>query len=102
VGKPGSVVLQLLGHPDFKQSAFVLGDKKQLQLVAYNFGEQPARGTLSIRGGTIEAGELEMSPGDRTTREITVDTPGELGVVFDSGKSGRAIVSARIVRGAAP
>jgi hypothetical protein len=101
-GKPGSVVLQLLGHTDFKQSAFVLGDKKQLQLVAYNFGEQAARGTLSVQGGTSDARELEIAPGGRTTREIAVDAPGELSVTFDSGKSGHAMVSARIVQGTSP
>ncbi len=99
-GKPGSVVLQLLGHSDFKQSAFVLDDSKKMQLVAYNFGEQAARGVVRVRGGKTETGELEIAPGDRVTREITVDGPGEVSVTFDSGKSEHAIVSSRIVRAA--
>ena len=59
-GKPGSVVLQLLGHSDFKQSAFVLDDSKKMQLVVYNFGEQAARGAVRVRGGKTETGELEL------------------------------------------
>jgi hypothetical protein len=101
-GKPGTVVLQLVGHPDFKQSAFVLDDGKKMQLVAYNFGEQPARGKLNVRGGKIQAGELEIAPGDRMTREIAVDAAGELSVTFEAGKSGRAIVTARVVESASP
>ncbi|HEX4414477.1 MAG TPA: hypothetical protein VH107_12675, partial [Lacipirellulaceae bacterium] len=101
-GKPGIVVLQLTGNADFKQSAFVLGDKKQLQLVAYNFGEQAARGTLEVKGGEVESHELEVKPGERATREIAVKAAGELSVAFESEKSGRAIVSARIVESASP
>ena len=51
-GKASPVVLQLLGKGDFKQSAFQLDETNELKLVAYNFGDKPARGKLSIEGAT--------------------------------------------------
>jgi hypothetical protein len=101
-GKAGLVVLQLVGNTDFKQSAFVLGDKRRLQLVAYNFGEEAVRGALSVRGGSVDGGDVEIAPGDRMTRDVMVEASGELSVTFDAGKRGHAIVSARIAQGASP
>lgn len=101
-GKPGNVVLQLTGNADFKQSAFVLGDKKELQLVAYNFGEKAASGTLKVKGGEVESREFEIKPGERATREIAVKAAGDLSVTFEPEKGGRAVVSARVVESAAP
>ncbi len=91
------VVLQLVGTTDFKQSAYVLDSKKQLQLVAYNFGEHPAAGDLTIEGGTTDKSALEIPPGERVTRVVAVDGPGELTVQFNADKSDHAIVAARVV-----
>ncbi len=96
-GKASPVVLQLVGTTDFKQSAYVLDGKKQLQLVAYNFGKETARGELKIKGGTAEKIALEIPPGERVTREVAVDGPSELTVQFNAGKPDHAIVAARVV-----
>ena len=96
-GKASPVVLQLIGKTDFKQSAYVLDSKKQLQLVAYNFGKETARGELKIKGGTADKRSLDVPPGERVTQEVAVDGPGELTVQFNAGKSGHAIVAARVV-----
>ena len=96
-GKASPVVLQLVGTTDFKQSAYVLDGKKQLQLVAYNFGKETARGELKIKGGTADKIALEIPPGERVTREVAVDGPGELTVQFNASKPDHAIVAARVV-----
>lgn len=95
-GKPSPVVLQLLGEGDFKQSAFRFDNAHPLRLVAYNFGDQPARGPLAIEGATGDAGELIIPPGGREERPLTMDKPGRVTVRMDLGPATQAIVSANV------
>jgi hypothetical protein len=90
-------VLQLLGQTDFKQSAFVTGQSKELHLVAYNFSHKPARGKLSSQGATGVPDELDIAPGGREERTIQSDGSAQLSVRLDLGDVGKAIVAARIV-----
>jgi hypothetical protein len=97
-GKPSSVVLQLLGKGDFKQSAFVVGDTKQLRLAAYNFSTKPARGKLTIEGATASDNtplEIELNPGERKELPLTATSTGTVTVKFQPPGAESAIVSAR-------
>jgi hypothetical protein len=94
-GKACPVVLQLLGATAFEQSAFFIGESKQLKLVAYNFGNDPARGTLVIEGAAGGAGEITIAPGARDERTTEVDGAGRVSASLDLGDDGKAIVSAR-------
>jgi hypothetical protein len=96
-GKACPVVLQLLGQGDMKQSAFRWDKAKGLQMLVYNFGEQPARGRLTIEGGSSPIGDIEIAPGAREERTFTVDAPGKITARLDLGDTGNAIVSARII-----
>lgn len=101
-GKTSSVVLQLIGPTDFKQSAFQLAAKdNELRLVAYNFGDKPAKGRLALDGATFAtSNEIEPAPGAREERVIKVDG-GRRNVTarFDGAEA--AIVSARVLPTAA-
>jgi hypothetical protein len=96
-GKPCPVVLQLVGKGEVKQSAFQMDDSKELRLVAYNFSEQPARGTLRLQGGTSETNEINIPRGGREVRAIKLDGPGRVTAQVDLGQAGRAIVSANAI-----
>jgi hypothetical protein len=101
-GNPCPVVLQIVGKGDSKQSAFVLDDARQLRLVAYNFGDKPAQGSLKLQGATGAPTEINIPLGDR--QEWTI-TNGESQKVtaqlrLDDGQT--AIVSARTTRIATP
>ncbi len=61
-GKASSVVLQLIGKGDLKQSAFQLDETNELRLVAYNFGDKPAHGKLSVAGATAAKTEIQLAP----------------------------------------
>jgi hypothetical protein len=69
-GEPNNVVLQIIGTPDWKQSAFILDDSTQLRLAAYNFGDQPVTGQLSVEGALGAPATLEVAPGDRVVHRI--------------------------------
>lgn len=97
--KPGAacpVVLQIIGAGDVNQSAFILDPSKQLRLVAYNFGEKPAKGTLTVEGATGGAGKIEIPAGGREERILKIDGPGKVIVHGNMGDVGNAIVSARV------
>ena len=51
----------IVGKGDFKQSAFQLDETNELKLVAYNFGDKPARGKLSIEAATAAKSEIELA-----------------------------------------
>jgi hypothetical protein len=93
-GKPSPVVLQLLGKTDFKQSAFLLDEAKTLRLVAYNFGQKPASGKLSVEGGSAKD-QIEVAPGDRVETPITVTDPAKVTARLDLDNGEHALVSAR-------
>jgi len=95
-GKPCPVVLQLVGQGDVKQSAFRLDDSKELHLIAYNFGDRVARGTLTFQGAAGPAGEIAIAPGAREQRTVKSDGKGSVIVRLDLGDLGRAIVSGRV------
>jgi hypothetical protein len=99
-GKACPVVLQLVGKGDVKQSAFRLDETNELRLVAYNFGDNAARGELSIEGATGATGELEIEPGGREERTIKADGPGQVTVQLDLADDGNAVVSARVMAAA--
>jgi hypothetical protein len=96
-GKPSPVVLQLLGPTDFKRSAFVLDETKDLRFVAYNFGQTPAHGKLNAEGATSGTGEMEIAPGGREERTIKADGAGKVTVRLDLGGGEHAVVSANVV-----
>ena len=66
------------------------------RLVAYNFGEKPARGKLTIGGAATPAGELAIQPGAREERTIRVHGAGDIPVRLDLGELGQAVVFARV------
>ncbi len=96
-GEPCSVVLQLVGKGDFAKSAFLLDDTKSLRLVAYNFGDETARGTLSLEGAAAEAGEVELPPGGKKEWTIAADGPGHVAARLDLQNLGEARVWARVI-----
>jgi hypothetical protein len=96
--KPCPVVLQLIGQGDVAQSAFQLDDTNHLRLLAYNFGQTPARGKLTFDRATSNAAEIEIPPGERREQTIQVDGPGHVTVRLDLENLGHAIVSARTIR----
>jgi hypothetical protein len=93
---PCPVVLQFVGQSDVKQSAFRVDRANELRLVAYNFGDKPARGRLSIGGAATPAGELAIQPGGREERTIRVHGAGDIPVRLDLGELGQAVVFARV------
>jgi hypothetical protein len=97
-GKASRVVLQLLGKGDFKQSAFQVDDKNELKLVAYNFGDKPARGKLSLTGAKSAKSEIELAPGAREEQVITVDGASKVTAKLDLGQAGHAIVTANVLK----
>jgi hypothetical protein len=90
------LVLQLIGKTDFKHSAFVLDETRQLKLVAYNFGDKPARGTLRVEGGRLlkDPGEFAIGAGDQ--KEVTIIADGDKPVTVRMEGPDPAIVSARV------
>lgn len=99
-GKASPVVLQLLGKGDEKQSAFLLDETMQLRLVAYNFGEKAARGSLHVEGATGATDEIEIAASGREERTIKVHVPGKVTARLELGEAGQAIVSARVMTAA--
>ncbi len=97
-GKPSPVGLQLIGNGDVHQSAFRLSESKELKLVAYNFGDKPARGKLIIQGASGNVSEIEIAPGAREERVITADGVGNVTVSLDLGDAANPIVSARVIK----
>jgi hypothetical protein len=97
-GKASNVVLQLIGLTDFKQSAFQLAKDNELRLVAYNFGDKPAKGKLKVDGAALATtDEIEIAPGGREERPVKVDGTANVTARFDSD-AGHAIVSGRVVK----
>jgi hypothetical protein len=96
-GKACPVVLQLLGKTEFKQSAFRLDGTNELKLVAYNFGDKPARGKLSIDGAKCEKTEIELALSAREELTIKVGGAGKVTAKLDLGDAGHAIVSANVL-----
>jgi hypothetical protein len=97
-GKPSNVVLQLIGPTDFKQSAFQLAKDNDLRLVAYNFGDKPAKGKLKLEGATLATtDEMEIAPGGREERTVKIDGAANVTARFDSDAA-HAIVSGRVVK----
>jgi hypothetical protein len=97
-GKPSSVVLQLLGKGDFKQSAFQLDETNELKLVAYNFDDKPAHGKLSIEGAKAAKSEIELAPGAREELTIKAEGAGKVTANLDLGDAGHAIVTANVLK----
>jgi hypothetical protein len=98
-GKASGVVLQLIGPTDFKQSAFQPGAGNELKLVAYNFGDKPANGKLTLDGATlVTAGVIEIGPGAREERTIKVDGGGRNVTARFESDAGNAIVAGRIAK----
>jgi hypothetical protein len=95
-GKASTVVLQLLGKTDFKKSTYLVDQSGELKLVAYNFGDKPARGKLSIRGAKAEKAELEVAPGAREELTIKSDSSGKVTARLELGDDEHAIVSANV------
>jgi hypothetical protein len=97
-GKASSVVLQLIGNGDFKQSAFQLDKTNELNLVAYNFGDKPARGKLSVDGATAAKIDIELAPGAREEQSIKAGGSGKVTAKLDLGNAGHAIVTANVLK----
>lgn len=95
-GKACPVVLQLLGKADMKHSAFELDPSKSLQLIAYNFGTEVEKGRLEIQGATGERSDIEIKPGERIERKLTVGDAKTVTVRLDLGETGHALVSANV------
>jgi hypothetical protein len=95
-GKSCPVVLQLIGKGDTNESAFRLDQSKQLQLVAYNFGDKPVRGQLQIDGASSISGKIEIAPGARENRTIKAKGDGIVTARINLCDAGHAIVSARV------
>jgi hypothetical protein len=95
-GKASPVVLQLLGKTNFKKSTYQVDSTGELKLVAYNFGEKPARGKLSTTGATSQKNELELAPGGREELTINSDGSDKLTVRLKLGNEEHAIVSANV------
>jgi hypothetical protein len=96
-GKVCPVLLQLIGKGDAAQSAFQLDATNELRLVAYNFGEQAARGKLSMEGAAGETDDIEIAPGGREERTINAHGPGTLTVRLQFGDNEHAVVSGRVM-----
>jgi hypothetical protein len=99
-GTPCPVVLQLIGKGDVKQSAFQLDPANELQLVAYNFGQKMARGTLNVEGATGGPADMEIAPGAREEWTLKSDGRGNVGVRFEDQDTGQAVVSGRVIKSA--
>ena len=97
-GKASPVVLQLVGTPDFKQSAFQLDKSAELKLVAYNFGDRPANGQLIIQGATPDRIEVHLQPGARQEHTIHVGSADTVHANLDLGDQGHPIVTARVLK----
>lgn len=95
-GKACPVVLQLVGKGDVDQSSFQLDESRQLRLIAYNFGSQPARGKLVTEGVVGLAADIDLAPGEKQEQTIEVAGPGNVTVRLDLGDLGQAVVSARV------
>jgi hypothetical protein len=95
-GKACPVVLQLVGKGDAKTSSFRLDSKHELQLVAYNLGDQPARGKLVVEGATGAPPEIAIAPGARQVQSIQADESGKVSARLDLGDLGHAIVEANV------
>jgi hypothetical protein len=91
------VVLQLIGKGDVKQSAFELDETNDLRLLAYNFGNEAARGDLSVDGAAGATSKIEIGPGGREERTIKAYGPGQVTARLDMGDEGDAIVSGRVI-----
>ncbi|HVT28448.1 MAG TPA: hypothetical protein VHE81_10585 [Lacipirellulaceae bacterium] len=96
VGQASPVVLQLVGKGNAKQSAFQVDSKNTLQLVAYNFGDKPARGKLSVAGATGAKPDIEIAPGAREVQLIQPDGSKNVTARLDAGALGHAIVAANV------
>jgi hypothetical protein len=64
--------------------------------MAYNFGDQPARGKLTLEGATGETVEIEIQPGQRAELTINAAGSGIITARLDLSRSGQAIVSPRV------
>jgi hypothetical protein len=95
-GKACPVVLQLIGKGDSKTSSFRLDSKRELQLVAYNFGDKPAQGKLIVEGATGAPREIEIAPGARKVNTIQAEDSGKVSARFNLGELGHAIVVANV------
>lgn len=95
-GNPCPVVLQLQGKGDFASSSFHMDATNELRLVAYNFGDTAAHGTLSLEGATASDLDISLGPGEHVERRIRVASPRQVTARLDLGDNGQAIVSARV------
>jgi hypothetical protein len=100
-GQACPVVLQLQGDGDVQASAFRMPKGRTLKLVAYNFGDRAARGKLAISGAAAADGAVELAPGARSERVLSVEAPGTVSVRLDLGAAGTAVASARVIAAAA-
>lgn len=96
-GKACPVVLQLIGPTDFKQSTFVRPESKELRLVAYNFSDAPAKGTLKLNGAGGVGGPSQIAAGTREEWMIRInDEAASMSATFDLPDGARALVSAKL------
>jgi hypothetical protein len=65
--------------------------------VAYNFGDKPAHGELTLKGATMEDKAIELKPGERQERMIQVQGPASVTVRLDLGSTGHAMVAAQVL-----
>ncbi len=109
-GKPSNIVFQVVfprSRSVEKKSAFSINSAKPeaISVFAYNFGDKPARGKLSIEAPSdwkLDAPkEIELTPGDRRAIPLTVTTSGsdlqQIKLTGDFGNDGRAVVSFRLI-----
>jgi hypothetical protein len=100
-GEASPIVLQLVGQGDPHQSAFRFDNPDELQLVAYNFGRQTARGRLSVVGAAAVEHNIELAPAGRSVQRIRPDGHAQVTARIDVPHLGRAVVVGRIVSDAA-
>jgi hypothetical protein len=101
-GKPCPVVLQLVGRGDVQHSAFRLGNTKQLQLIAYNFGIQPVKGQISVEGAVAESNKIEIAPIGRVVRTLTATGADKIIARLKLGELGQAVVCGRVMMPQSP
>jgi hypothetical protein len=97
-GKVCPVVLQIAGKGDFKQSAFELDGTKKLRLIAYNFGDKPAHGQLSVEGAKCDTAELTLAAGEHKELSLADVKPGVITAKLELRELGQALVVANAIQ----
>ncbi len=109
-GKPSPIVLQAVlpkTKTDVNKSAYRITGKETIPVFAYNFSEQPAKGTIRVQcstGWKAELpGEIEMAGGERKELALSVEPSGAgvaaIHIDGDFGAMGKAVLSLRVEAG---